>query len=147
MQPSDFKGSLLLVDEDTGKIIGPLDGPMTPMDESKRILSTEAPNQMAEGQPVVVDFGGEPGTPGQEITISPLDDIRSKYGQTDSKIVGAAEYVSKGILFAADYGANRVSSAAKDYRSRTKATDSPLVFSPTAKKGSGQTSLPIFAGC
>ena len=137
LQPSDFKGSLLLVDETTGKILGPLEQSMQ-MGEANRITSTEAPNQMADGDPVVVNFPDEnaiPGTPQAEITVSPFDNIRSNYGKSDSKIVGAAEYVSKGILFAAEYGANYTSKSAKDFTQRTKATDSPLVFSPTTKKG------------
>lgn len=138
LQPEDFKGSLLLVDESTGKILGPLEQSM-PMGESQRITSTEAPNQMADGDPVVINFPEDPnaipGTPAAEITVSPFDNIRSQYGRSDSKIVGAAEYVSKGLLFAAEYGANYTSKAANDYTQRTKATDTPLVFSPTTKKG------------
>lgn len=132
LRPSDFKGSLLLIDEDTGKILGPLNQSV-PTLEAANISSstTDKPNEMSS-ENIVVTFP-EGDNAGGQVQISAFDDIKSQYGKSDSKIVGAAEYVSKGMLFAAEYGANYTSSAAKRYTESTKATDTPMVFSQTTK--------------
>lgn len=133
LRPSDFKGSLLLIDEDTGKILGPLHQSV-PTLEAANIsspTSTEKPNEMSS-EDIVVTFP-EGDNAGGQVQISAFDDIKAQYGKSDSKIVGAAEYVSKGMLFAAEYGANYTSSAAKRYTENTKATDTPMVFSQTTK--------------
>ena len=135
INPQDYRGSLLLIDETTGKVLGPLNQQMN-VDESSRITSSERPGQMSSQDPVVVQFGGTNSVTGEaEVKVSAFDDVTRNYGKSDSKMVGAAEYVSRGILFAAEYGANYTSKAANDYKARTKATDTPLVFSATTKKG------------
>lgn len=130
LRPSDFKGSLLLIDEDTGKILGPLNQNV-PTLQAANVTSTEKPNEFSN-EDIVVTFP-EGNNAGGEVKISAFEDVTSQYGKTDSRIVGAAEYVSKGMLFAAEYGANYTSSAAKRYTESTKATDTPLVFSQTTK--------------
>lgn len=131
LRPSDFKGSLLLIDEDTGKILGPLNQNV-PMSEAANINhSNEKPNEFSSEDIVVTFPEGE--NAGGEVQISAFHDITSQYGKSDSRIVGAAEYVSRGMLFAAEYGANYTSSAAKRYTESTKATETPLVFSQTTK--------------
>lgn len=135
LQPSDFKGSLLLIDEETGKILGPLNQSI-PTSESEKVTlqsKQEVPNAFSDNDIVVTFPEGGDASNGAPITISVFDDIKSQYGKSDSKIVGAAEYVSKGMLFAAEYGATYTSSAAKRYTEQTKATETPLVFSQTTK--------------
>lgn len=132
LRPSDFKGSLLLIDEDTGKILGPLNQNVPTLEAANiSSSSSQKPNEFSD-ENIVVTFP-EGDNDGGQVKISAFDDVKSQYGKTDSRIVGAAEYVSKGILFAADYGANYTSSAAKKYTESTKATDTPLVFSQTTK--------------
>lgn len=132
LRPSDFKGSLLLIDEDTGKIVGPLNQSV-PTLEAANISqsSTDKPNEFSS-ENIVVTFP-EGDNAGGQVQISAFDDITSQYGKSDSRIVAAAEYVSKGMLFAAEYGANYTSSAAKRYTETTKATETPMVFSQTTK--------------
>jgi hypothetical protein len=134
LRPSDFKGSLLLIDEDTGKILGPLNQNL-PAHEAANITKNSLSENANEfsSEDIVVSFpeGKDAGT--GEVQISAFQDVTSQYGKTDSRIVGAAEYVSRGVLFAAEYGANYTSSAAKKYTEQTKATDTPLIFSQTTK--------------
>lgn len=120
-----------MIDEDTGKILGPLNQDVPTLEAANISTSTEKPNEFSN-EDIVVTFP-EGDNAGGQVKISAFDDVTSQYGKTDSRIVGAAEYVSKGMLFAAEYGANYTSSAAKKYTESTKATDTPLVFSQTTK--------------
>jgi spartin len=133
--PSDFKNQLVLVDEATGKVLGPLSQDVPIAGGQSISTSNDKPGQTTSDEAVVVSFYGdqEGDQSGQPVRVSPFDDLTRDFGKSNSKILGAAEYVSKGILFAAEYGANTVSGAANNYVKTTKATDSPLVFSDTTK--------------
>lgn len=131
---SDFKGQLLLMDETSGKILGPLTGAM-PMQEGQGVGAENVPGQTTSDQAVVISLPSDddPAGAGGAAQVSAFDDFTRDFGKSDSKLINAAEYVSKGLLFAAEYGANTVSSAAANYTKTTKATETPLVFSDTTK--------------
>lgn len=139
LRAQDFRQQLLLIDENTGKVLGPLSQQIN-IDEAQMVAAGEQPGQVSSQDPVLVQFptdaSGAQTTSG-EIRVSPFQELTSTYGRSNSKVVGAAEYVSRGILFAAEYAGSSVSSAAAGYKARTRATDSPMVFSPTTKKSIG----------
>ena len=139
LRPQDFRSQLLLIDETTGKVLGPLNQRID-INEAQLVSAGERPGQVSSQDPVLVQFPTEldgSQAQGGDIKVSPFSDLTSQYGRNNSKIVGAAEYVSRGILFAAEMAGNQVQGAAAGYKKRTKATDSPLVFSPTTKKAVG----------
>ena len=106
------------------------------MSEGQHVSGTESPGRMSNDDPVVVSFpsSDDPSAINQPLQVSVFDDIKRNYGKSNSRIVGAAEFLSQSILSAAEYGANSVNSAAKNYTERTKATDAPLAFSDTTKQ-------------
>jgi len=123
---------LVLMDESNGDIFGDL---AMPFNEDQN-LQAQIDSRHDDKEPVVVTFDGTTspnGTPNVQISI--LSDVTSKYGKSSSKIVGGAEYLSRGILYGAEKLGSGMSSAASSYTTSTKPTDSPLVFSPTVKTG------------
>lgn len=86
-----FSG-LVLMDESNGDIVGDLAMPFN--EENDLQNKIDAGN---DKDPVVVSFDGTTtpnGTP--NIQVNTLADITAKYGQSNSKIVGGAEYLSRG---------------------------------------------------
>jgi len=123
---------LVLMDESNGDIVGDLALPFNEDHGLQQQIDAESDPK----EPVVVTFDGTTtpnGTP--NVQISTLAAVKSKYGQNPSKIVGGAEYLSRGILYGAEKLGSGMSSVATTYTTKTKATESPLVFHPVVKTG------------
>jgi len=126
-QPPQEQGQprLVLIDESDGRIVGDLAMPMT---EDSNMLDSDRPDK----EPVIITIDdSQAGAP--TIHVSPLSELQSRFGKSDSKIVGGAEYLSRGILFGAEKLGTGLNSVATSYTAKTKPTDSPLVFHPVVK--------------
>lgn len=67
-------------------------------------------------------------------SVSPLSHIREGYGQSDSKIVSGAEWISRGLLVGSERLSAKMSSSARNYTTSRPATETPLVFTDKAKR-------------
>ena len=110
-----------------------------PISEGQNISGAESPGQMSSSDPVVIygngnDEDDDVDLTDQRVQVSAFSDVTRNYGKSNSRIVGAAEFLSQSFLSVAEYGANYTNSATKNYTERTKATDNPLVFSDTTKQ-------------
>jgi len=111
------KGQLVLIDENTGSVVaeveGRIDGPVA--------------DGANEKDPVLVETDAR-----GDLKIAPL---RASYGQSNSRLIGGAETVSRGILFLAEKVGSSAQGAASRYTANNPPTDSPIKFSPTTQKG------------
>jgi hypothetical protein len=123
-----FQSRLLLVEEQTGDIVGDMSHTL-PVNEDPSLAKLDEEGRGDE--PVVVDVVGEGDQ--TKVTVSPLSKVRESYGKSDSRLVGAAEYVSSGIIFAAEKAASGLDSVANSYKTKNKPTESPIVFRPATK--------------
>ncbi|KEI39450.1 uncharacterized protein L969DRAFT_17372 [Mixia osmundae IAM 14324] len=124
---AEYRGQLVLVEQGSGQVVGTLDKDSTKMTEDDA-LSIDDDDTAKE--PVIVDFGSN-GT----ITVSPLSQVTAGYGQSGSRLIGAGEYISRGVVSAAEKLSTKMQTASANYVQSRPATETPLVFHPTAKTG------------
>lgn len=122
-------GRLALVD-DKGVIVGELSGDIE-LTEDASLGKGGASNPE---EPVVVSFP-DPELDGKaRATVSPLSHIYSEYGQSGSRLIGGAEWISRGILIGSETLSAKLHGAARGFIGSRPPTATPMVFTDKANR-------------
>lgn len=115
----------MLVDEN-GQILGSVD------------LQLDAASQSALDQKQFADADEpvilSPDANGQ-VHLTPLSALTAEYGQSTSKIVRGAEFLSRGVIWTSESLTSAMDRSVNKTVSSTAPTTSPLVFSNRTKSG------------
>lgn len=125
MQDDRTQSGLMLVDEN-GQILGSVDLELDPASQS----ALEKKQFGDADEPVVIS----PDANGQ-VHVTPLSALTAEYGQSTSKIVKGAEYLSRGVIWTSESLTNAMDRSVNKTVSTSSATESPLVFSDRTKSG------------
>lgn len=125
-------GRFVLVDEDTGQVIGELDNRIDV--EVANGVNAARPGMAAgdgkSAEPVVVDFGELEQGWAQKVTVQSLDEK-----DLDDWMLKGAHYISKGLLMFGSTASKSMTGAAELYIRNTKPRAEPVKFSPVTKQG------------
>lgn len=124
------------MDED-GQILGEVDMQLDA--ESRKALESK-PGQFGDAdEPIII----QPSAPGEDgeaqptVSVTPFSALRAQYGQSTSKIVTGAEYLSKGLIWGGESLSNAMDKRVQNTTTSTAPTSSPLVFSQRTKSNFG----------
>lgn len=118
----------MLVD-DQGEVLGSL---------SSDLAVSEDPSLSAEGQgshekePVVIEASGS--TSRFDFTARPLSAFTPTPNPTNSTIINAADWISRGVVVGAEVLGRGMEAGADKWVKSRPATEKPMVFSPTTSK-------------
>lgn len=128
----DLRSKLVLVD-DQGTVLGAIgDGQAGESLAEDPSLSLE--NQgLHEKEPVVVEASQGSGN-AFNFTVRPLSKFEPTPNPSGSSIINAADFISRGIVVGAEMIGRTMEYGADRYTNSRKATDAPIVFSPTTTK-------------
>lgn len=122
----DPQNGLVLMDEH-GQILGSVD---LDLDEPSKQTLDKKQSAVDVDDPVVIQQ-----EPDGLVSVTPLSHLTAQYGQSTSKIVRGAEYLSKGIIRGSESLTSAMDRRTNNTVSSTPATTSPLVFSNRTKSG------------
>ena len=106
---SSTKGRLVLVNDSNGQIVGDLDLPLYESSDLKHPHDAKVGSSSPSKEPVVIEID-EKANGQSTVRVTPVSALRSSYGQSGSNIIGSAEFLSRGVLFAAEKLGSGVSS-------------------------------------
>ncbi|KAI5454916.1 hypothetical protein NCC49_002192 [Naganishia albida] len=126
-------GRFVLVDEDTGQVIGELDNKLD-VEVGQGVDAGPVPAGQAgdhkQNQPVVVDFGVLDEGWAQKVSVQTIEER-----DMDDWMLKGAHYISKGLLMFGNTASKSMTSAAELYIRNTKPREEPVKFSPSTKEG------------
>ncbi|KAJ9091198.1 hypothetical protein QFC19_009194 [Naganishia cerealis] len=126
-------GRFVLVDEDTGQVIGELDNRIdvevgSGVDAGRPGVTAAGDGK--SGAPVVVDFGVLDEGWAQKVTVRSVDER-----DMDDWMLKGAHYISKGLLMFGSTASKSMTGVAELYIRNTKPRPEPVKFSPITKEG------------
>ncbi|KAK4054935.1 hypothetical protein OIV83_000859 [Microbotryomycetes sp. JL201] len=125
-----LRSKLVLVDNQ-GTVLGALSPSLTVSEDPN--LSAENQGPKHEKEPVVVE-PTESKTSPFDFTVRPISGYQPTPNPTNSGIITAGDWISKGIIIGAEGLARSMEWGADKFVTKSKAADKPIEFSPTAKK-------------
>ncbi|KAM0793282.1 hypothetical protein ACM66B_000743 [Microbotryomycetes sp. NB124-2] len=125
-----LRSKLVLVDN-KGTVLGALSPSLNIAEDPT--LSVEGQGPKHEKEPVIVEATDSKTSP-FDFNVRPISSYQPTPNPTNSSIITAGDWISKGIIIGAEGLARSFEWGADRYVSRNKATDKPIEFSPTAKK-------------
>lgn len=129
----DLRGKLLLVDEESGRLVGELTSDIITVDDDseveKKVTKEGKEIEQEEEEAVLVEIQDS-----GKISVSRWTPWTPTSNPTSSKIITLGDYVSRGIIAGADLLAQGMEKGSSTFVDKTKGTDKPLVFSASTMR-------------
>lgn len=119
----DMKGKLVLVNEETGEMVGELDQTLDVVEDKKV-------GQGNHDKPVMLDFGDVVEGYAPKVVVQTVPE-----SEMDDWLLKSAHYLSKGILGFGDIASRGITSGADLFIKNTKAAEKPVQLGPRTKAG------------
>lgn len=129
----DLRGKLILVDEESGRLVGELTSDVLNLDisgDEKKVRKEgeEVDEKEEEEEAVLVEIDSG------KISVSRWTPWTPTSNPTSSKIITLGDYVSRGIIAGADLLAQGMEKGSSTFVEKTKQTEKPLVFSASTMR-------------